>query len=46
MTKVTRKQALQKMTMSAGLLALSEIGGTGSSVAGEIGSKVKIMNSF
>ena len=36
MPKVTRKQALQKMTMSAGLLALSEIGGAVPSVAGEM----------
>ena len=36
MPKVTRKQVLQKMTMSAGLLALSEIGGAVPSVAGEM----------
>ena len=41
MTKVNRKQALKKMTMSAGLLALSEIGGAAPSVAGEIDSKTK-----
>ena len=39
MPKVNRKQALQKMTMSAGLLALSEIGGAVPSVVSETMAK-------
>src|SRR5688572_25937815 len=46
MPKLNRKQALKKMTMSAGLLALSEIGGIVPSVAGEIDSNDKVMNSL
>jgi nicotinamidase-related amidase len=43
MTKVNRKQALKKMTMSAGLLALSEIGGA--VPLGERDNKDKVINS-
>jgi nicotinamidase-related amidase len=45
MTKVNRKQALKKMTMSAGLLALSEIGGGVPSVVQERDSEDKVMQS-
>jgi len=46
MTKVNRKQALKKMTMSAGLLALSEIGGAVPSVASEKATEYKPMDSL
>jgi nicotinamidase-related amidase len=46
MTKVNRKQALKKITMSAGLLALSEIGCAVPSVVSEIDSEYKPMNSL
>lgn len=46
MTKVNRKQALKKMTVSAGLLALSEIGSAASSVLPEKDIKDKVMSSL
>jgi nicotinamidase-related amidase len=46
MNKINRKQALKKMTMSAGLLALSEMGGAAPSVLPGIDSKGEATNSM